>query len=138
MDDVKILHGQFGLVGLQMSDEVTPDGRGAGPAQLGEFADGLLNFVFSDIRDAGGDGGSDGVRRLSLGHGHKSNRRRVASGPAGRISDALAHDGNALRDQVKFIVHVAIMGFGGLRGQGNPREWTCKPPALNVAVGVIP
>jgi len=79
LDAVEVLDGEFGFVGLEVTDEFPAQGGGGGGG-LGTFLDGLLDAVFADGTEAvtGGEIGGGGGGRFR--HGEEFDVARIAAG----------------------------------------------------------
>ena len=89
MDEAEILHRVFGLVRLQVADEVP----GHVAVQHIVFAHGLLDAVLTHIRRPGIDGLAHGRHIVVLRHGHELHGRILEHARAARLRRLdLSHD----------------------------------------------
>src|ERR1700722_11308709 len=90
MDDRKSARGCFGLVGLEMADQMPSNFGQVG--QLSALCDCLLHVVLAEIARARLIRGANRLARLRLAREHEPNRRRVATGLVCSCADPRLHD----------------------------------------------
>jgi hypothetical protein len=90
VNEVEVLHGRFGLVALQVADEMPAELR----RRVGDFRQGFLNAVFPKVVKSTGGSGGNGVQRFGFRDGDERHLVRASPGPPAGISQAFPNPGN--------------------------------------------